>query len=111
MSVVVRLAFCLENQTHQSHAGQSNRCHSVAKARIDHPILKSRHLLCVQTHLQEVDAKKAPAPGWDTIKYMIAVVQYGGRITDEYDKLLMDTIAERYFQQVAPRQCADIQLA
>ena len=69
----------------------------------DDPILKDRQLLCVQTHLQEVDVKKAPAPGWDTIKYTIAVVQYGGRITDEYDKLLMDTLAERYFQQVASR--------
>ena len=62
------------------------------------------HSLCVQNHLLEVDGKKAPAVGWDTIKYMVAVVQYGGRITDEYDKLLMDTLAEKYFQQV-PTHC------
>ena len=48
----------------------------------------------------EMDAKRAPAPGWETIRYMVSVVQYGGRITDEYDKLLMDTLAEKYFQPV-----------
>lgn len=47
-----------------------------------------------------MDGKRAPVVGWDTIKYMVAVVQYGGRITDEYDKQLMDTLAEKYFQQV-----------
>ena len=60
----------------------------------------------MQSHLLETDIKKTAAPGWDTIKYMVAVVQYGGRITDEFDKLLMDTLAEKYFQQVAPPQYA-----
>lgn len=55
----------------------------------------------MQNHLLEMDAKRAPAPGWETIRYMVSVVQYGGRITDEYDKLLMDTLAEKYFQQVS----------
>lgn len=74
------------------------------------PHSSSRHSLGVQNHLLEVDAKKAPAPGWDTIRYMVAVVQYGGRITDEYDKLLMDTLAVKYFQQVAALWSADIEL-
>ncbi|CAK0759668.1 Dynein gamma chain, flagellar outer arm [Coccomyxa viridis] len=52
----------------------------------------------LQNHMLEMDAKRAPAPGWETIRYMVSVVQYGGRITDEYDKLLMDTLAEKYFQ-------------
>lgn len=55
-----------------------------------------------------MDAKKAPAPGWETIRYMIAVVQYGGRITDEYDKLLMDTLAEKYFQQARSHMSTDL---
>ena len=75
------------------------------------PQINSRHSLCVQNHLLDVDSKKAPAPRWDTIRYMVAVVQYGGRITDEYDKLLMDTLAEKYFQQVAALWYADIELS
>ena len=35
----------------------------------------------LQNHMLEVDAKRAPAPGWETIRYMVSVVQYGGRIT------------------------------
>lgn len=32
-------------------------------------------------------------------RYMISVIQYGGRITDEFDELLMNTYAEKYFHQ------------
>jgi hypothetical protein len=28
---------------------------------------------------------------------MVSVIQYGGRITDDFDQLLMDTFAEKYF--------------
>jgi hypothetical protein len=55
--------------------------------------------LCVQNHLVEMDAKKAPAPTWETVRYMISCIQYGGRITDDFDQLLMDTFAEKYFHQ------------
>jgi len=51
----------------------------------------------LQNHLLEMDAKKAPAPTWETIRYMVSVIQYGGRITDDFDQLLMDTYAEKYF--------------
>merc|ERR1712070_1090733 len=34
---------------------------------------------------------------WITIKYMIADVQYGGRITDDLDRVLMATYADAYF--------------
>lgn len=61
-----------------------------------------------QNHLLEMDAKRASAPTWETVRYMVSAIQYGGRITDEFDKLLMDTYAEKYFQQVrqifSPRQ-------
>ena len=53
-----------------------------------------------QNHLLEVDAKRAPGPTWETVRYMVAAIQYGGRITDEFDKFLMQTYAERYFHQV-----------
>jgi hypothetical protein len=32
---------------------------------------------------------------------MVSVIQYGGRITDDFDQLLMDTFAEKYFHQGA----------
>jgi hypothetical protein len=54
----------------------------------------------LQNHLLDMDAKRAVAPTWATIRYMVSAIQYGGRITDEFDKLLMDTYAEKYFQQV-----------
>jgi hypothetical protein len=53
-----------------------------------------------------VDAKRAPGPTWETVRYMVAAIQYGGRITDEFDKLLMQTYAERYFHQVPPGPAA-----
>ncbi|KAK9865923.1 hypothetical protein WJX84_001850 [Apatococcus fuscideae] len=51
----------------------------------------------LQNHLLEMDAKKAAQPTWETVRYMISAIQYGGRITDDFDQLLMDTYAEKYF--------------
>ena len=36
---------------------------------------------------------------------MVSQIQYGGRITDDFDKLLMDTYAERYFTPAAVQVC------
>lgn len=55
----------------------------------------------LQNHLMELDSKKAAQPTWETVRYMISVIQYGGRITDEFDELLMNTYAEKYFYQGA----------
>lgn len=30
---------------------------------------------------------------------LLSCIQYGGRITDDFDELLMDTFAEKYFHQ------------
>lgn len=57
----------------------------------------------VQNHLLEVDAKKAAGPTWETVRYMVSEIQYGGRITDDFDQLLMDTYAEKYFHQEVTR--------
>ena len=54
----------------------------------------------MQNHLLEMDAKKAAQPTWETVRYMISAIQYGGRITDDFDQLLMDTYAEKYFHPV-----------
>jgi len=60
-------------------------------------------IACLQNHLLEVDAKKAAGPTWETVRYMVSEIQYGGRITDDFDQLLMDTYAEKYFHQEVTR--------
>lgn len=51
----------------------------------------------LQNHCLEMDSKKAPEPNWSTVRYMVSQIQYGGKITDDFDMLLMDTYAEKYF--------------
>lgn len=51
----------------------------------------------MQNHMMEMDAKKAPEPNWSTCRYMVSQIQYGGKITDDFDMLLMDTYAEKYY--------------
>ena len=53
----------------------------------------------LQNHLSEMDAKKLPSPTWDTVTYMVSKIQYGGRITDGFDELLMDTYATKFFNR------------
>lgn len=62
----------------------------------------------LQNHLMEMDAKKALAPTWDTVRYMISAIQYGGRITDDFDQLLMDTYATKYFHQDVLQENASV---
>jgi len=51
----------------------------------------------LQNHLMEMDAKKSNQVTWATVRYMISEIQYGGRITDDFDAIQMDTFAEKYF--------------
>ena len=57
----------------------------------------------IQNHMGQMESKATkggPIPvQWVTLKYMIAEVQYGGRITDDLDRVLMATYAEAYFTQ------------
>lgn len=48
----------------------------------------------------DIDVKKAVGPTWETIRYMLGTIQYGGRITNDFDQLLMDSYVQHFFQQV-----------
>eukprot|EP00899_Mesostigma_viride_P009796 jgi/Mesvir1/18818/Mv04309-RA.2 len=53
----------------------------------------------LQNHLNEMDTKKSSQVTWSTVRYMVAEIQYGGRITDDFDRVLMMTYADQYFHQ------------
>ena len=40
---------------------------------------------------------KNKSPPWDAIKYLIADVTYGGRVTDDWDRRLLQVYANEFF--------------
>ena len=47
-------------------------------------------------------------PSWAAIRYMVCEVQYGGKVTDDFDRRLLATLGERYFKDQTMKLGANV---
>jgi len=52
----------------------------------------------IQNHLNDMETKKRPVD-WITVNYMVCDVQYGGKITDDFDRRLFNTYGKSWLTE------------
>ena len=50
-----------------------------------------------KTQIQQTDAPQIKTPPWDAVRFLISEVTYGGRVTDDWDRRLLNVYAAEYF--------------
>jgi len=55
-------------------------------------------VLTLQNHLSYVEQRKRPVD-FETLNYMVCMVQYGGKITDDFDRTLFNTYGQAWLNQ------------
>lgn len=55
----------------------------------------------VSENLLQVYLDEYPVTPWDSLKYLIAGVCYGGHVTDDWDRRLLMTYVQQYFNEDA----------
>ena len=63
-------------------------------------ITQSEEVKLGQTSVMGEQPQVIKQPPWEAIRYLISEVTYGGRVTDEWDRRLLNVYAMEYFNQI-----------
>lgn len=50
----------------------------------------------LNTYMTKAMVQKSAAVSWDSLKYLIGEVMYGGRVIDDFDRLIVNTYMNEY---------------